>query len=48
MKNNFHVHEDILLSKGTVDPKLFKPVARLGSADYATLGEIVTMLRPRV
>ncbi|MCB0167773.1 MAG: flavin reductase family protein [Anaerolineae bacterium] len=44
----FHIQTELLLPKGTVDPKLFNPVARLGSADYATLGEILTILRPQV
>ncbi|MCB9100914.1 MAG: flavin reductase family protein [Anaerolineales bacterium] len=44
----FHIRTGLLLPKGTVDAKLFNPVARLGSADYATLGEILTILRPQV
>ncbi|MCB0209001.1 MAG: flavin reductase family protein [Anaerolineae bacterium] len=44
----FHIQESLLLPKGTIDAKLFNPVARLGSADYATLGEILTILRPQV
>jgi flavin reductase (DIM6/NTAB) family NADH-FMN oxidoreductase RutF len=44
----FHIREGLLLPKGTVDPVKFDPVTRLGSADYATLGEILTILRPQV
>lgn len=44
----FHIQEELLLSKGTVDSKAFNPIARLGSADYATLGEILTILRPQI
>ncbi|MCB0194016.1 MAG: flavin reductase family protein [Anaerolineae bacterium] len=44
----FHIQEGLFLPKGTVDAKAFNPVARLGSADYATLGEILTILRPQV
>ncbi len=44
----FHIREGLLLPKGTVDPVKFDPVARLGSADYTTLGEILTILRPQL
>lgn len=44
----FHIQTGLLLPKGTVDAKQFNPVARLGSADYATLGEILTILRPQL
>ena len=44
----FHIREGLLLPKGTVDPVKFDPVARLGSADYTTLNEIITILRPQV
>lgn len=44
----FQIREGLLLPKGTVDPVAFDPVARLGSADYTTLGEIMTILRPTV
>jgi flavin reductase (DIM6/NTAB) family NADH-FMN oxidoreductase RutF len=44
----FHLREGLLLPKGTVDPRRFDPIARLGSADYSTLGEILTILRPAV
>ena len=44
----FHIREGLLLPNGTVDPVGFDPVARLGSANYTTLGEIMTILRPTV
>ena len=44
----FHIREGLLLPKGTVDPIGFDPVARLGRANYTTLGEIMTILRPTV
>ena len=44
----FHIRQDLMLPKGTVDPRRFDPLARLGSADYAALGDIFTILRPDV
>ncbi|HEY85564.1 MAG TPA: flavin reductase family protein [Chloroflexi bacterium] len=44
----FHIRQDLMLPKGTVDPVKFDPVARLASADYTTLGTILTILRPEV
>jgi len=44
----FHVRQDLLLENGSVDPNLLKPVARLGGTEYATLGKIFSMMRPKV
>lgn len=44
----FQIREGLLLPKGTVDPVEFDPIARLGRADYTTLGEVMTIFRPKV
>ncbi|GAB4424210.1 MAG: flavin reductase family protein [Anaerolineae bacterium] len=44
----FHIREGLLLPNGTVDPLRFDPVARLGRANYTTLGDILTIQRPQV
>ena len=43
----FHLREGILRPNGLVDPLLSKPVARLGDNEYATIGRVFTMNRPR-
>jgi len=41
-----HVRNDVLTEKGTVDPALLRPVARLGDTSYATLGTGFKLPRP--
>ncbi|MBI3110470.1 MAG: flavin reductase family protein [Ignavibacteriales bacterium] len=43
----FHLREGILRPNGLVDPLLSKPVARLGDNEYATIGKVFTMNRPK-
>lgn len=43
----FHLREGVLRPNGLVDPLLSKPVARLGDNEYATLGHVFTMNRPK-
>lgn len=43
----FHVREGMLRPNGLVDPLLSKPVARLGDTEYATIGRVFTMNRPK-
>ncbi len=43
----FHLREGILRPNGLVDALLSKPVARLGDNEYATLGHVFTMNRPK-
>lgn len=42
-----HLREGVLRPNGLVDPLLSKPVARLGDNEYATLGHVFTMNRPK-
>lgn len=44
----FHIEESLLRENWVVDPNLLKPVARLGSLEYATLGKVFSMARPKV
>ncbi|GAB4571770.1 MAG: flavin reductase family protein [Anaerolineae bacterium] len=44
----YHVRADLLRSDGTVDAARLRPLARLGGAEYARLGEVFSMARPRV
>lgn len=44
----FHLREGLLLPNGTVDPLELDPIARMGRANYTTLGEILTIMRPTV
>jgi flavin reductase (DIM6/NTAB) family NADH-FMN oxidoreductase RutF len=44
----FHIRQDLLRENGTVNPNLLQPVARLGGTEYATLGRVFSMMRPRV
>ena len=44
----FHIREDLLRENGSIDPNLLRPVARLGSIEYSTLGKIFPMARPKV
>lgn len=43
----FHVAEGMLRPNGLVDPLLSKPIARLGDNEYATIGRVFTMNRPK-
>lgn len=40
-----HVADEVIRD-GMIDPRLFKPLARLGYLDYAEFGEVFTMGRP--
>ncbi len=44
----FHIRDDLLRANGTVDAKLLKPVGRLSGDEYAKLGDIFKLTRPRV
>jgi flavin reductase (DIM6/NTAB) family NADH-FMN oxidoreductase RutF len=44
----YHLREGLLRPNGLVDATLLQPVARLGGNEYATLGQVYSMLRPRV
>jgi flavin reductase (DIM6/NTAB) family NADH-FMN oxidoreductase RutF len=44
----FHVRQDLLRENGSVDASLLKPIARLGGVEYATLGKVFPMARPKV
>jgi flavin reductase (DIM6/NTAB) family NADH-FMN oxidoreductase RutF len=44
----FHVRQDLLRENGSVDASLLNPVLRLGGIEYATLGKVFSMKRPRV
>jgi flavin reductase (DIM6/NTAB) family NADH-FMN oxidoreductase RutF len=44
----YHLRQGLLRQNGLVDANLLKPVARLGGNEYAVLGEVFSMLRPRV
>ncbi|MBN2470927.1 MAG: flavin reductase family protein [Anaerolineae bacterium] len=44
----FHVRADLLRADGLVDAARLEPLARLGGAEYAALGDIFTLERPRV
>jgi flavin reductase (DIM6/NTAB) family NADH-FMN oxidoreductase RutF len=44
----FHVRKDLLRENGSVDASLLNPVLRLGGVEYATLGEVFSLTRPRV
>lgn len=40
-----HVADEVIVD-GMIDPRLYKPLARLGYLDYAEFGEVFTMTRP--
>lgn len=44
----FHVREGLLRPNGLVDALLSKPIARLGDNEYATIGRVFTMNRPKL
>lgn len=43
----FHVHDSLLGEDGQLSAAALDPVARLGGAEFATLGEIFELARPR-
>lgn len=42
----FHVADEVIGAGGAVDAAALDPLARLGGAEYATLGEIFALARP--
>ena len=42
----FHLREGLLRANGLVDAELLRPVGRLGGDEYATLGQVFSMVRP--
>jgi len=44
----YHVRDDLLRPEGLVDATLLRPLARLGGDEYATVGKVFTMKRPKV
>jgi flavin reductase (DIM6/NTAB) family NADH-FMN oxidoreductase RutF len=44
----FHLRADLLREDGLVDTVRMRPIARLGGPDYARLGEVFSMVRPKV
>lgn len=44
----FHVREGLLRPNGLVDAEKARPLARLGGDEYATIGRVFEMKRPRV
>jgi flavin reductase (DIM6/NTAB) family NADH-FMN oxidoreductase RutF len=44
----YHIREDLLRSNGLVDVTLVRPIARLGGDEYATIGRVFSMARPKV
>lgn len=44
----FHVWQDLLRENGSVDASLLNPVVRLGGLEYATLGKVFSMFRPKI
>jgi flavin reductase (DIM6/NTAB) family NADH-FMN oxidoreductase RutF len=44
----FHLREGLLRPNGLADPRRLDPIARLGGDEYASLGDVFEMSRPRV
>jgi flavin reductase (DIM6/NTAB) family NADH-FMN oxidoreductase RutF len=44
----FHLREGLLRPNGLADPRRLDPIARLGGDEYASLGDVFEMIRPRV
>ena len=44
----FHVRQDLLRDDGSVDANWLNPVIRLGGFEYATLGKVFSLKRPKV
>ena len=43
----FHLQDELIRSNGTVDAELLRPIARLGGDEYAKLGGVFSMMRPK-
>jgi len=43
----YHIREELLRPNGLVDATLVRPIARLGGDEYATIGRVFSMARPR-
>ena len=44
----FHIRQDLLRENESVNASLLNPVVRLGGIEYATLGKVFSMLRPKI
>ncbi len=44
----YHIREEMLRSNGLVDASLVRPITRLGGDEYATIGRVFSMARPKV
>lgn len=44
----FHIREDLLRKDGSIDATRLQPVARLGGAEYTTLGNVFSLERPKI
>lgn len=44
----FHIRAGLLQENGSLDVRLLRPVARLGGAEYATIGEVFRMRAPEI
>jgi flavin reductase (DIM6/NTAB) family NADH-FMN oxidoreductase RutF len=44
----YHIRQGLLRPNGQIDADKLRPVARLGGEEYATLGRVFTLARPRV
>lgn len=44
----YHIREGLLRPNGLVDATLLRPITRLGGDEYATIGRVFSMVRPRV
>ncbi len=44
----YHVRADLQRDSGLVDAAALRPVARLGGSEYATLGEVFSLERPKI
>jgi flavin reductase (DIM6/NTAB) family NADH-FMN oxidoreductase RutF len=44
----YHIREELLRPNGLVDAMLVRPIVRLGGDEYATIGRVFSMARPRV
>lgn len=42
----YHIREGLVRPNGLIDPTLLRPIVRLGGTEYATLGEVFSMIRP--
>lgn len=44
----YHIQADLHRDSGLVDAAALRPVARLGGSEYATLGEVFSLERPKI